>query len=195
MEESKIKAFRKEAEEYGCSEHEIKHVERILSDWKTNIVFTFEQFKVFYNYWRRYLNMTPYMGSFLLYPKDNGLQLGCHWSDPDICMKPLALSTVLYKPEFGPRFIQDLDRYWNFVKDSHGKLVVLSMYNVKDSRLRDQFDMYGGPRLQFFIGGGRIYSEPHAQPMGSLEEMYHSRYSKNMIYDPKERYLIIRNKR
>ncbi len=198
MEETKIKAFRKDAEQYGCSEDEIQYVEQILPKYRTNIVFTFEQFKVFCKYWRQYLGVVPFGKYFFLYPKDNGLRLG-QYDAPIVHMTVLALSTTLYKPMICPGFIKELDQYWNLVKNVHGKMVVLSDCRVwkygpavneyPDARL----DTFGGARIPCEIGSGRVYCESAAQPMGSMEKIhqeYLQYFSLKEIHNPEERYLI-----
>ena len=192
MDEIKINDFRKNAQQYGCSEDEIQYVEQILSKWQTNIVFTFEQFKLFCEYWRQYLGIVPFGKYFFLYPKDNGLQLG-RYDAPIVHMTVLALSTTLFKPMICPGFIKELDRYWNLIKESHGKLIVLSDCNVVDYRsISAQLDMFGGVKMPCVIGGGRIYCESAAQPMGTLEKIYRDslQYCIKTIHNPEERYLI-----
>ena len=197
MDKNKIKDFRKNAEQYGCSEDEIQYVEQILSKWQTNIVFTFEQFKVFCEYWRQYLCIVPFGKYFFLYPKDNGLRLGLY-DAPIIHMIVLALSTTLYKPMICPGFIKQLDQYWNFVKDVHGKLVVLSDDRVDRSGASDyrcfngRLDTFEGARIPIDIGGGRVYCESAAQPMGSMEKIYQDSLQLciKTIHNPEERYLI-----
>ena len=193
MDKNKIKDFRKNSEQYGCSEDEIQYVEQILSKWQTNIVFTFEQFKVFCEYWRQYLGIVPFGKYFFLYPKDNGLRLG-QYDAPIVYMTVLALSTTLYKPMICPGFIKELDQYWNLVKDIHGELVVLSDDNrvLTGRRLTAQLDTFEGARIPCNIGGGRVYCESAAQPMGSMEKIYQDSLQLciKTIHNPKEKYLI-----
>jgi hypothetical protein len=193
MDKNKIKDFRKNAEQYGCSEDEIQYTEQILSQYNTNIVFTFEQFKVFCEYWRQYLGVVPFGKYFFLYPKDNGLRLG-QYDAPTVHMTVLALSTTLYKPMVCPGFIEKLDQYWNFIKDSHGDLVVLSDDNkeLSTGQRGGWLSTFKGARIPCDIGGGGVYYDSAAKSMGSIEKMYQGSllFCIKTIYNPKERYLI-----
>ncbi len=167
-----ISTFRENAEKYGVSEEEIQFVSDILPKFRMNLVFTFKQFEMFYEQWRPLFDGNSYLKSFFLYPKDRGLYID-GWTDR-LHIKLVALSSTYYKPNFGPGFIEDMRKYYKTIKHfNHGKLVVLSNDRIDDNCLnRGEFNTFGQKAGDCFIGGGRLYHEPVAQPMGELDDIY-----------------------
>lgn len=189
-----VNTFRQNAAKYGVSTEETQFVSDILGKFKTNLVFTFKQFQLFYEYWRKAFDMCPYSGSFRLYPKDCGLHLDGYTMS--VYIKLLALSSVYYRPMFGPGFIDDLRMYYKAIKHNHGKLVVLSDDPIDRSNPRNgMFSTFGQESDKLFIGGGRVYHEPSARPMGELADINKSvTWFKYIDFNESEGYILCLSK-
>ena len=191
-----INTFRENAEKYGVSEKEIQFVSDLFPKFRMTLVFTFKQFEMFYEQWRPLFDGNSYLKSFFLYPKDRGLHIDGRTDRLHI--KLVALSSTYYKPCFGPGFIGDLRKYYKTIKHNHGKLVVLSNDRIDDSDEyhsagRGVFNTFGQKAGDLFIGGGRLYHEPSAQPMGELDDIYKhlSEYKTfRLKYDQFEQYIL-----
>lgn len=174
-----LSTYRQNAKAYGCPESEIEFLEKSFSLSDSNLVFTFKQFKAFCEYWIKYKGECPGSWSFRIHPKNNGINL-----ENKVYMSLIAISPTIkyFKPIFGPGFIDDIVKCWDRLKDKQCNLVVMSIDGSAS------FHTICTDTINGFIGGGRVYYEPSACPMQTLEDMYkhHGRYCR---YDPKEKIL------
>lgn len=181
-----VEIFRQNAKEYGCSKEEIKYIEDLLPLSNNHLIFTFEQFKAFCKYWSKYNGECPGLWNFSVHPKNHGFNLE---GNAYMSLIGISPSFHLYKPSFGPGFIDDLADCWKQFKNNHCKLVLLS--DGRQGSHTTFFNTMGASEIRGFIGGGRSYHEPSARPMISLEEI-HEQYGGRCTYNKSEKILVVK---